>query len=393
MHAVVLSGSAIALTAAMLPAQASTAGWRVSAEFATRGHVNVILGVDAVSARDAWATGISGNDKKFTFQALLRHWTGTSWHSVTLPARLARKWNGGAPIFTQVAASSARDVWFLSGTQRGGYLHLSGTRWSTGRLPGAGASLGNPLVIAAAKDFGTDNAWAFGAKVNLGSSTSKTVPYAAHFNGRSWSRQVVPGKGAVAAVSVVSPRSIWAVIGPYWATDPGSAQGATTPLVLHWTPASGWRQAAVQPSLPAGASLTSVVALPGGAVWIGGSLKNSASGTTAFAATWSTGAPAWKVARLGGASAGKWGMSEMAPDGRGGAWGVSFASNVKGQPERLWHLAGATWSADKPSFGKHLWILEQLAAVPGTGSVWGVGAVKAGKSEDGLIAIDGPTPR
>ncbi len=185
------------------------------------------------------------------------------------------------------------------------------------------------------------------------------VPYAAHFNGRKWTAQTLPGKGAIAAVSVVSPRSMWAVVGvPYSPTSPDSGLGPSKPLVLHWTPAGGWQQAAIQPSLPVGGTLTSVVAQPGGTVWIGGSLKNSAKGRTAFAATWRTGAPTWTLARLGGASSGKWGLSELAPDGRGGAWGVSFASNVKGQPERLWHLAGATWSAVKPS-------LRQASVDPG----------------------------
>ncbi len=83
----------------------------------------------------------------------------------------------------------------------------------------------------------------------------------------------------------------------------------------------------------------------------------------------------------------------MAPDGRGGFWGVAVAVNVKGEPERMWHLTGTTWSRVTAGFGKRQWILTQLAAVPGTSSVWGVGALKAGTSEDGLVAIDGPTPR
>ena len=42
--AIVLSASAIALTAAMLPAQAATSGWRVNAELATRGSVSRPVG-------------------------------------------------------------------------------------------------------------------------------------------------------------------------------------------------------------------------------------------------------------------------------------------------------------------------------------------------------------
>ena len=49
--AVVLSGTALALTAAMLPAQAATTGWRVNAELSTPGNVSVLFSVDAVSRR------------------------------------------------------------------------------------------------------------------------------------------------------------------------------------------------------------------------------------------------------------------------------------------------------------------------------------------------------
>ena len=83
----------------------------------------------------------------------------------------------------------------------------------------------------------------------------------------------------------------------------------------------------------------------------------------------------------------------MAASGRGGIWGLAIARNVNGQPARLWHLSGATWSKVAPDFGKHEWIMAQLASVPGTNSVWGVGALKVGKSGAGLIAVDGPTPR
>ncbi|HEY2639322.1 MAG TPA: hypothetical protein VGI66_05505 [Streptosporangiaceae bacterium] len=386
---VVLAGSAIGLTAVMLPAQAVTSGWRINAEFAARGTFNIIFGVDAVSARDAWAAGFSQNSKRPTPTTVLKHWTGTSWHAVTLPARLAKRWNSGFPLFTHIAASSARDVWVFTSILHGAdYLHLNGARWSLGRLPG-----GNSIDITAARDFSKHDAWAFGGTLNLASPTLVAVPYAAHFNGRRWTARKLPGKGAITAVSAVSPSSIWAVVGRPSPLDPVLPAGSTRPLVLHWTAAAGWQQAAVQPVLPPGANLTSVVAEPDGTVWIGGSAKNGAKGTTAFAAKWTTGASSWTLARLGGASPGKWTLADMAPDGRGGIVGLAVAINVKGEPERLWQLTGSTWSRVTPNFGKHKWVLAQLAAVPGTASVWGVGALRVGASANGLIAIDGPTPR
>ena len=391
--AVVLSSSAIALTAAALPAQAATTGWRVNAEFAVRGASSAMFSVDAVSASDAWATGVTLNAKKDTFQPVLRHWTGKNWQPVTLPSAVAKSWQNSFPIFTQVAASSASNVWVFSSYPGGRYLHLNGKRWGLGGLPGGGTPAGTAVEVTAVSDLSKNNAWAFGAKVNLASSTPTAVPYAAHFNGRKWTSQRMPGKGAVTAVSVVSSASVWAVVGqPNTALSPVAVQGTITPLVLHWTPTGGWHQAAVQPALPAGANLASIQTAPGGTIWIGGLVKNG-RGTTAFAAHWAAPGSAWTLADLGSPSAATWELTDIAPAGGGGLWAVAVAGNVKGQPARLWHLTGETWSQVAPAFGKSQWILVQLAAVPGTTSVWGAGVLKSGKTGNGFIALDGPTPR
>ena len=317
--AVVLSGSAIALTAALLPAQAATSGWRVRAEFAVRGATSAVESIDAVSARDAWASGVNLYDSRGTFQPVLRHWTGKKWQFVALPSRVASRWQRSFPIFTQVAASSASNLWVVSSYPGAGYLRLARKHWTLGGLPGS-TSAGTSIEIT--------------------------------------------------AVSVASSGSVWAVVGlPNSAISPVAIQGTVKPLVLHGTPARGWQQAAPQPMLPAGANLTTVQAAKGGTVWIGGSVSNADKGTTAVSARWAPRASAWTIADLGRASAAKWELTAMARDGAGGMWGVTVAGDVKGEPERLWHLARAIWSQVRPAFGNRQWILTQLAAVPGTSSV------------------------
>ncbi|MGO8956542.1 MAG: hypothetical protein ACLQFR_04100 [Streptosporangiaceae bacterium] len=390
--ALVLAGSAIALSAAMLPAQAATNGWRIDSELAVRGATSGFFSIDAVSARDAWAAGVTLNDKNGTFQPVLKYWAGKNWQPVALPAAIASRWQNSFPIFTQVAASSATNAWVFSSYPGGHYLHLNGKQWSLGSLP-ASSSAGTSIEITAVADLGDDSAWAFGAELDLAGSTQAAIPYAAHFDGSKWTGQTLPGQGAITAVSVASSGTVWAVVGrPNAAVGPVSVQGTTRPLVLQWTTTDGWQRAAVQPALPTGANLTSVQAAPGGAVWIGGSVPDTDKGKTPFAAQWTAPAPAWTPTNLGGPSAGKWELTDMAPDGSGGLWGVTVAGNVKGEPERLWHLTGSTWSQATPSFGKDEWILVQLAAVPGTPSVWGAGNLRSGTTRDGLIAIGGPTP-
>ena len=81
----------------------------------------------------------------------------------------------------------------------------------------------------------------------------------------------------------------------------------------------------------------------------------------------------------------------MAPDGTGGIWALVANTSA----ERIWHLHGTTWSQAKPAFGKHAWVLEAVAVVPGTHSAWAVGAVqgRTKSSANGLIAVDGSLPR
>ena len=67
------------------------------------------------------------------------------------------------------------------------------------------------------------------------------------------------------------------------------------------------------------------------------------------------------------------------------------ASN--GLTAAIWHRHGASWSQVSPAFGKDPWTLLALAQVPGTNSVWGVGAALVNSGANGLIAVDGPLPR
>jgi hypothetical protein len=391
--ALLLSGSALALTGAILPAQAATpgvaaanaatTGWRTGATFAVKGREVVLTSIDAVSARDAWAAGLSASSKGTSVQTVIRHWNGKTWASVTLPAKIATAWQKAGGFEGQVGALSPTDVWIF-GSRSGAYLRVNGKHWSVGKLPGGSSSSGKDVEITAVKAFSNTDVWAFGTTVDLTNINAKSVPYAAQYNGHKWTTQKVPGTGVITAVSAASSRSIWAVIGS--ADDSAPLGGTGQPSVAHWGPAAGWTQPA-QPVLPAGANLTSVLAEQGGNVLVGGAAPNSHKGTTPLAATWN--GKSWTVANLPGPSSATWTLTSLAPDGHG-VWAVALASNR--QSARLWHLAGTTWSIVTPDFGKHAWILEQLAAVPHTSSVWGAGALQQGSGAEGLIAVAGPAP-
>jgi len=391
--AIVLAGSVLAVAGGLVQAQAATTGWRVEAKVAFRGSQTVLVSVAAVSPSDAWAAGFSakgaGNP---LLRTVIRRWTGKTWRPVMLPAKISTAFAKEGTIASQLGAVSAGSVWFFGGLE-GGYLRLNGGRWSLGRLPGAGPKSA-PVDIHAVDAFSSTDVWAFGERDTLSATQIIAKPYVAHYNGRLWVRVTVPGPAsestAITAVGAVSSGDIWAVEGAS-TLNGTSTSAATVPVLLHWTASTGWQDAAQQPPLRAGDQLTSAVVEPNGHVWFGGSANNTAKGTTPLTAEWN--GISWSVKDLPmHATSVTWQLDAMTPDGAGGIWALARAG--VGPKERIWHLRGATWSLVMPALGKRRWVLEGLALVPRTHSVWAVGVVRAGKSgADGLIAVDGPLPR
>jgi hypothetical protein len=423
--AIVLVCSALALAAGLVPAQAATTGWRTDATLALRGKETVLEDVAASGPADGWAVGFTAENPGTSLpQPVIRHWTGRAWRLVTLPAEIGRELARQFAVLWAVGAASARDLWIF--TDIGGYLRLDGSRWSLGQLPGASEKSGALVLIDAANVFSRTDVWAFGMRL---SASGVAAPYSAHYNGRNWSRVSMPGLpggGLITAVAAVSPDDLWAVdLGLLGLPSPSAAVRsavarsavATSPaarlavarlaaarrraaapdslppsqVVLHWTAKTGWQDATVQPNLAATDELVSGMGERDGHVWFGGSANNSANGTSSLTAEW-TGAR-WSVKDLPGkASSTQWQLIGMTPDGTGGIWALAASNNS--DAERIWHLHGARWSQARPAFGKHPWDLQTLALVPRTHSVWAVGALQRSKSRvDGLIAVDGPTPR
>src|SRR5262249_12217145 len=243
--AIVLTGSALALTVGLLSAQAATTGWRTNATLAVRGNATFVTGVAASSPSNAWAAGFTG---KLTSTSpprpIIRHWTGKTWRPVTLPAKTAKAWANQFPVLTLVGASSARSVWVFNSLQ-GSYLRLNGSRWSIGHLPGASENSTASVVINAVKVFSRTNVWAFGERITVSGTQALSVPYAAHFNGSKWSRVTVPalpsGGGAITAVAAVSSNDIWAVESALSTSGPGPsavANSAVTKSAIAASPAA-----------------------------------------------------------------------------------------------------------------------------------------------------------
>jgi hypothetical protein len=382
----VAAAAAAAVAAAAAPAIAATpasaagsrarpaaAGWRVARTISARDHSVLLGGIDAVSASDAWAGGVSlpangdGNGRP-----LIEHWNGRAWHQVALPVKAARRLSNGQ-FHGTVGASSARDVWAFS--EAGSYLRLDGTRWTFGELPGYRAG---KTVIFTIKVFGPDDTWVFGTRPAGPVSKAKFTPYAARFNGRTWTSVQVPGTGILSTVSALSAGDMWALTGSQAA---GSGAPAPTPGVVHWN-GRAWRAAPTQPRLPKNGTLSGIVALAPHDVWVGGSAPNSKAGTSELARHWN--GRAWTNASPRSApTANDYYLADLTPDGHGGLW--ALGAEISG-PERFWHYSDGSWQAP----GKSSWQVLELEAIPHSGSTWALAA--NADLTAGLILLHGPRP-
>jgi len=177
----------------------------------------VLYGVTAISATNAWAVGTAA------FSPLILHWNGTKWQQVPSPA------SAGDDVLYGVAAASATNAWAVGSDSVKGALsfHWNGTTWT--QTPGPGGSLGSFSSVAATS---ATNAWAAGS---TGNST-----LIAHWNGTTWTQ--VPSPNPTKAkvhtlngVAATSATNAWAV--GYNSAFDGSNQRT---LIAHWNGTS-WK--------------------------------------------------------------------------------------------------------------------------------------------------------
>jgi hypothetical protein len=390
--AIVIAGCAITLAAPASQAAAGTSraatdGWRKVATVTQAKGAAEFDSIAAVSASDAWASGrtITSGGKQ---PPVIEHWAGRSWQRLRLSATAARTWRSFGLSGGLVTASSARNAWVVGWAASAiHYTRYNGHRWAYGSIPGnTQQALTVPVVV---RTFGPHDTWVFGVNVSVSAKTSATTPYAAQFTGHRWVHRRVPGSGAIVAVTSVSPRNMLALVG----TDEYLGLGTSTPTMVRWN-GRKWTPLRVRPTGLPGASNATAMAVSRGHIWIAGDHRvANPLGTWADFAAELTGSQ-WRVSHLPGSSSSTdFELASLVPDGRGGLWalGTSYTAGVS---QRLWHYAGRLWRAPiSPRFGGSASELSQLTAVPGTDSIWGAGILSRGGAYDGLIALEGPTPR
>ncbi len=173
---------------------------------------NVLTGVSALSATDAWAAGISWDVSLNSYRTLTEHWDGTSWSAVQSPNRGLSE-----NILFAVSAVSPTDVWAVGRfydttdkTNRTLIERWNGTAWKLSRSPSPITSDNQLFGVSATS---ATNAWAVGRRILSGGAIAHAL--IEHWDGTSWSvfpkPKVGTGSSFLTAVSADSTADAWAV--------------------------------------------------------------------------------------------------------------------------------------------------------------------------------------
>jgi hypothetical protein len=314
---------------------------------------NLLLGVSALSATDAWAVGGSGDPVDPT-QTLYEHWDGETWTAVDGP-------NPGITLNELAAVDqiATDDAWAVGRTGSGFgeaplITHFDGATWDVQTIP-ADVSSGALTAVSAAA---ADDIWAVGSTGDASVGLERALIL--HFDGIEWTSVDVTsaiggGRSLLAGVSALAPDDVWAV-----------GYHHNEPLILHfdgtqWAPSS----------TDVGGSLHAVEAVAATDVWAVGSTIQHFAGDT-----WVERGTVRAATDLRG----------IASVGANDVWAVGFRSDgtVRALVMR-WD--GGQWSAVA---GEHVPGQESLAAVTALpdGTVIAVGA-RDGKIGRMTLAIRG----
>jgi hypothetical protein len=198
---------------------------------------NILTAVSVVSASDAWAVGYEYAGDPFPIDTLILHWNGATWAVVESP-------NPGASsnVLSGVSALSANDAWAVGHTSdkefghvRSLILHWDGSSWSEAhvRLPKDAGNNGLNAVHA----LTADDVWAVGSVVKPRPPVSTLT---LHWDGSGWrtvpspnSRDPLNGANANALWSVDAAAStdVWSV-GNFG--DDDNANGDNSTLSIQW---------------------------------------------------------------------------------------------------------------------------------------------------------------
>ncbi|MBW8485761.1 hypothetical protein [Actinomadura parmotrematis] len=324
-----VAGLAVAAVLATGGVADAATGWRITATPDAKADLRDIV---ALSAKDAWAVGYKSGTG-----ALIRHWNGTTWKNVAVPA-VAK-----AAYLESVSATSSKDVWIggTDGHLKQYWLHWNGKKWKwvAGTLPSNSDPSAPDLYARSATDV-----WSFAQ--TGGWDASK--PDVRHYNGKKWSKVASPG--IIREVSPGTGKDLWATA---WVKGPQSL----VPAVLRWD-GKTWKKQAQPFGTEGQSALNGILARGSKNVWAVGYLGSKSAVVHWDGKTWKKFAAPNSTEALG----------TLVDDGAGGLW-------AKGS-KHFFHYRNGAWTATAiPARSGLTTQVATLAHVPKTTSTWGVGAL------------------
>jgi hypothetical protein len=338
-----------------------------------RGHAAGLYDVTATSKTNAWAVGTTGSGSSVRPQFM--HWNGKAWSVYNIS-------NITKFTPTSIKASAATNVWAF-GYNDGPIadnpyaLIFNGSKWTSKPLP-EGWVIGDEAVLSPAGVWGVTN-----QPCTITGQSRCTV--LVHWNGVGWTSVTVPGE-VVSVDSVGGHAFFLALINmKFYSTGLGIGKPVIyEPTTKMYTFPGPNLQITDQ-----GASL--VVEL-NGQRYLEGELTYGNHPVRFYhevGSTWSTiSVPAYDCPPGFSGYCPLLVFGSLTYDGGHGFWAGYSA-----------HYTGTGWvntSYFAPSFGSDYNVtIPAVAPIPGSSSVWGVGAIGSGNSPawiSTLVAVNGPLP-
>jgi hypothetical protein len=354
--------------------------------------------VTALSSNEAWAVGFQNDNQLNGSRTLTQHWDGMNWTTVASPnpgSTPACQGQNTGNMLNAVAALSAGNVWAAgfafdcTSLLKPMVLHFNGTQWRTAPAPplltNDNAALNGIAALAA------NNIYAVGYQPAANGAVLMLIE---HFDGHAWSVVPAPSLNSSAVLTSISANSATDI----WAVGDQVAPGvAVRTLAVHFD-GNAWTVVPT-PNPVTGASLDqnvllSVQAISANDVTAAGFVldfvnQRELSLVEHWDGTQWTVIPSPNVSTASGSVNTLNGISgSTATD----LYAAGFFSDAatSGQPQTLVeHFDGSTWGilpSPRRGLAQHL---NAVYALPGSNSVWTVGASSKNGAdlESGLLQL------
>jgi hypothetical protein len=253
--------------------------WRIVKVPEPAGRQSWFLGVDALSAGNVWAVGVSTNGQisNQDERTFIEHWDGTTWTIVPSPNPSTGSNSGN--FLQAVSGVGPGDLWAVgwdASAQTNSiamlFEHFDGAKWKVVKSP---SPIGTFQFAFAVNAVSAHDVWAVG-----NDQTGNATTLAAHWDGRSWKIVPTPSlhdgiapQNELTGVTSAGPNDVWAS----GFEDNVNSMNFAQPYMLHWD-GSAWTLGLTPNSGGEGNRLNATLALSASDVWaVGQSQDNNGS--------------------------------------------------------------------------------------------------------------------